>query len=692
MTVEPRSYSVARRAGAAAATVRGALAEAPGLPAQAAALIALLYLAGREGGYYATDWYPVGLVVIALLALWVGMVPPRRRLDLATVAAALLVVFGAWALLSISWADEAAVAWDGANRALLYAALFSLFALWPPGAREARLLVALVGLGIALIGAVELLRWASAADPRAFTLDGRLSEPVGYQNGNVALWMMGAFACLWLAVTRDAGPVVRGLALGAVPLLGSLAWLGQSRGSLFTLPLALLVFLAVTPDRLRVLAALVPCALAFAVALGPTLDIIDLESRRLLPALVDEATRAIVVPAVLLAGLGALVAVAERRFAPAPPSARRIKRTATVVVAIVAVAGTVVAVTQADVVSEASDRWGEFKSNESTGTGSSRLSSGGTNRYDFWTVAWDAFEREPVRGLGMDNFQQEYALHGDTDEKPRFPHSLELSVLSQTGIVGGVLMLAALGAAVAAALAAAYRPRRRLPPGAVAAAGPAAAAFAVFASWLLHTSVDWLYELPALGGIAFAMLGLAAAVRYGERNGSREDGDTAHGPRTWSRAARLVALVGALAVAISFALPWLAERQLDDALDIWRADPQAAYDRLDRAAALNPISTRPRLFEGAMANELGEPRRAERAYRRVVDQEPRDAFAWMQLAVLASARQNERLARRYSTRAEALAPRDEVVDLVRRRIASGRTITPQQLNRQVLKNTVDDSD
>ena len=320
--------------------------------------------------------------------------------------------------------------------------------------------------------------------------------------------------------------MVRGLALGAVPLLGSLAWLGQSRGSLFTLPLALLVFLAVTPDRLRVLAALVPCALALAVALGPTLDIIDLESRRLLPALVDEATRAIVVPAALLAGLGALVAAAERRFAPAPPSARRIRLTATVVVAILAVAGTVVAVTQADVASEVSERWEEFKSNESTGTGSSRLSSGGTNRYDFWTVAWDAFEREPVRGLGMDNFQQEYALHGNTDEKPRFPHSLELSVLSQTGVVGGLLMLAALTAAVAAAVATAFRARRRLPPGAIAAAGPAAAALGVFVSWLLHTSVDWLYELPALGGIAFAMLGLAAAVHDGERN---------DGPRTWGR-------------------------------------------------------------------------------------------------------------------------------------------------------------
>jgi hypothetical protein len=673
MTVEPRSYSVARRAGAAAA-VRGGLAEAPGLPAQAAALIALLYLAGTEGGYYPTDWYPVGLVAIALLALWVGMVPPRGRPGLAAVAAALLVVFGAWALVSLSWADQAAAAWDGANRALLYAALFSLFAFWPLAAREARLLVALLGLGIALIGAVELIRWAGAADPTAYMLDGRLSEPVGYQNGDVALWMMGAFACLWLAATRDAAPVPRGLALGAVPLLGSLAWLGQSRGSLFTLPLALLVFLAVTPDRLRVLAALVPCALAMAVALGPTLDIIDVESPRMLPALVDDATRAILLPAVLLAGLGALVAVFDRRFTPSPSSARRIRLTATALVIVVAAAGVVVAV-QADVGSEVSERWDQFKSNESEGTGSSRLSSGGTNRYDFWTVAWDAFEREPVRGLGMDNFQLEYALNGSSTEKPRFPHSFELAVLSQTGVVGGLLMLAALSAAVAAA----YRAPRRLPRAVLAVAGPAAASLGVFAAWLLHTSVDWLYELPGLGGIAFAMLGLATAVREGEPNGSRP---------MWGRAARLVVLAGVLAAAISFALPWLAEREVDRALDVWRADPQTAYDRLDRAGGLNPLSTRPQLVEGAMANQLGEPRRAERAYRVVVDREPRDAFAWMQLAVLASTRQDERLARRYASRAAALSPRDKVVKLVRRRIASGRKITPQQLNREVLNCVV----
>jgi hypothetical protein len=672
MTVEPRSYSVARRAGPAAA-IRGALAGAPGLPAQAAALIALLYLAGTEGGYYPTDWYPVGLVAIALLALWVGMVPPRGRPGLAAVAAALLVVFGAWALVSLSWADQPAAAWDGANRALLYAALFSLFAFWPSAAREARLLVALLGLGIALIGAVELLRWAGAPDPTAFMLDGRLSEPVGYQNGNVALWMMGAFACLWLAATRDVAPVLRGLALGAVPLLGSLAWLGQSRGSLFTLPLALLVFLAVAPDRLRVLAALVPCAVAMAVALGPTLDIIDVESPRMLPALVDEATRAILVPAVLLAGLGALVAVLDRRWTPSPSSARRIRLTGTVVVIVVAVAGAVVAV-QADVGSEVSERWDQFKSNESEGIGSSRLGSGGTNRYDFWTVAWDAFEREPVRGLGMDNFQLEYALHGTSTEKPRFPHSFELAVLSQTGVVGGLLMLAALAAAVAAA----YRAPRRLPRAALSVAGPAAASLGVFAAWLLHTSVDWLYELPGLGGIAFAMLGLATAVREGERNG----------PRIWSRAARLVVLAGVLAVAISFTLPWLAEREVDRALDVWRTDPQTAYDRLDRAATLNPVSTRPQLVEGAVANQLAEPRRAERAYRVVVDREPRDAFAWMQLAALASTRLDERLARRYASQAAALAPRDEVVKLVRRRIASGWKITPQQLNREVLNCVV----
>ena len=271
----------------------------------------------------------------------------------------------------------------------------------------------------------------------------------------------------------------------------------------------------------------------------------------------------------------------------------------------------------------------------------------------------------------MDNFQQDYMVRGESREKPRFPHSFELAVLSETGIVGGLLVLAALVAAVAAALRA-----RRGP-----AAGPVAAALGVFGYWLLHTSVDWLYELPALGGIAFAMLGLAAAVR------DPVPPEPAPAPerRPPLRALRLAAPLIAVAAAVSFALPWLAEREVDRAADSWRVASAAAYKRLDRAAALNPLSARPPLFEGTIAVQLDQPRRAEQAYLEALDREPRNSYAWLMLSALASARQDVELSRRRIARAIALAPQDEATRMARDKIRAGEEITAQQVNRAVLK-------
>jgi tetratricopeptide (TPR) repeat protein len=676
MTVEERRYRPARR-DAAAAAVRRVLVDAPGLPAQALVLAVLLYLAAADGGYYAVDWYPAGLVVLVLVGLWAALVPPRpapRRLAVA--ATALFVAFGVWALVSIAWADEASAAWDGGNRALMYAALFGLFSLWPVPAAVARWLVALAGIGIAAIGLVELIRWSGSADPDSFLLGNRFSEPVGYQNGDVALWLMGALACLWAATVRELPAVLRGLALGAVPLLGSLAWLGQSRGSLFALPVAGLVFLAIVPGRLRLIAALVPCALAVAVSIEPALDVVD-ASREALPPLVDDVARAILIPAAVVALLGFLAALLDRRWTPGPAAARRISAVAAAVVAVAVVAGLGVAGTQAgELRSDLSERWDQFKSSEYEGSGSARLSSGGTNRYDFWTVAWDTFQREPLRGVGMDNFQQDYALRGKSLEKPRYPHSLELAVLSETGVVGALLLLAGLLTALAAAFAA----RRRLAP--LGAAGPGMAAAGVFAYLFLHTSVDWQYELPALGGLAFAFLGLAAGVTASTREPGARSGRSRP---TVSRAGRIAVPVAAALVAVSFALPWLAEREIDQAIGDWRTSPQDAYDSLDRAATLNPLSVTPLLYEGGIAALSGDAGRASRAYLEAVDQEPRNSSAWLQLAVLAQVRQDRRDARRYARRAARLAPRDEATKAIRARIAAGSEISAEQANRILLK-------
>jgi tetratricopeptide (TPR) repeat protein len=647
-----------------------ALRGAPGLPAQAVALVALLYLAATEGGYYAIDWYPVGLVLLALVAVWGLAVPRAGPPSRATLAALVLFgLFAAWSLCSVAWADEASAAWEGGNRALLYAALFGLFSLWTVGAREARWLLGLFGLGVALLGLVELLRFAAAGDPGEYLLGGRLAEPVGYQNGNVALWVMGALACLWLAASREPHPVIRGLGLGGTSLLGSLALMGQSRGALFALPVALLLFLALAPGRLRLLAALAAVAPAVALAAGPVLDLVDGAESAALPRLVDDAARAIVLPSALLAALGAAAALADLRWTPPAETVRRTRVVAAAVLGVAALALAGVALARAgDLRVELSERWEEFKSGEEAEEGTARLGSGSTNRYDFWTVAWESFEREPLRGVGSDNFQQDYLARGSTREKPRFPHSLELAVLSQTGVVGGLLFAGGLGAALAAALAL----RRRL---AGAAAGAVAAALAVFLYWLLHASVDWLYELPALGGLAFALLGLATAVRDEEAL-----------PRRARLPARVAAPLLAAAAALSFVPLWLAEREIDRATEIWRESPTAAYDRLERAADLNRVSARPALLEGTIALRVGQPTRAERAFREALRREPRNAYAWLELAALASSRGDRAEARRRIERAVELDPRDEATRLARERIAAGERITPREVNRAVVKN------
>jgi O-antigen ligase len=668
MAVDFRRYMLRRppwRGDSLAAVLRSA----PGLPAQVVAIGALLYLAATDGGYYATDWYPAGLVVLALLAFWGAGVPRVGHASGATlVALALLGLFAAWSLCSVVWAGEASAAWDGGNRAVLYVALFALFSLWTVGTRQARWLLTLVGLGIGLLGVVELLRFSAAGDPEAYMLGGRFSEPVGYQNGNVALWLMGALPCVWLAASREPHPVIRGLALGAASMLSSLALLGQSRGSLFALPVALLLFVALVPGRLRVLAALGAAALAVGFAAGPVLDVVDGAEGPDLPQLVDDAARAIVLPSALLAALGALAALADRRWTPSAGSVRRIRAAGAGVLAVAALALVAAAVTQAgDLRSEVSERWNEFKSGEDAAGGTARLGSAGTNRYDFWTVAWESFEREPLHGVGSDNFQQDYLARGGTREKPRYPHSLELAVLSQTGIVGALLFAGALAAALAAALA-----RRRALSG--TAAGAVAAAVGAFAYWLLHASVDWLYELPALGGLALALLALATAVR---------EGDAA--PDRGGAGLRLGAPLLAGVAAMSFVLPWLAAREIDTAAEVWRASPADAYEHLDRAAGFNPLSARPALVEGTIALQVDQPTRAEGAFRAAVEREPRNAYAWLELAALASERGESALARRRIARALSLDPRDEATRIARDRIAAGDTITPRELSRAILK-------
>ena len=128
------------------------------------ALLAAVALFGiwvqADGGQPLTSWAPGAIGVVALLsaALWVipnswADVPVAVR-----VAAGLLCGYAAWSYLSITWAEAKGDAWDGANRTLLYLAVFALFALWRQRSRTAAVVLIAWVLVVEVLAVAALLR------------------------------------------------------------------------------------------------------------------------------------------------------------------------------------------------------------------------------------------------------------------------------------------------------------------------------------------------------------------------------------------------------------------------------------------------------------------------------------------------------------------------------------------------------
>jgi len=637
-----------------------------------------LALAASEGGFLPIAWYPAALFLAALLVLALLTVPLGARPPRAVLAAVLLLAaYAVWTYVSITWADNQGEAWDGANRTLAYAVVFTLFALWPIGGRAATIVLGAFGLGVAALGLFVLVRASGAADALQYFVGGRFVDPVGYPNGNVALWFSGLLPCVFIAGRREVPAAVRGVALGGAGLLAGLALLGQSRGWLFTLPLTLILFLAVAPGRARNAIALLATAGAAVVAAGPVLEVFrGVQGEAAAEPLIAAAARTILLGSAALAVVGTVVAYIDRAVAVSRDTARR--TSFAVMACVVAAACGAVAVvwaTYGSPVARASTAWEQFKSNEAPAGGTSRFSSAlGQNRYDFWSVAWSEFADAPVTGVGVDNFQQDYLARGRSTERPRYPHSLEMRVIAQTGVVGALLLAGGLAAAAFAALRGA-KARRGLHG---AAAG---ASLATFAYWVVHGSGDWFWELPALGASAFAMLGLAVALSPRDALVER----VARRPLAHGRARLAAVAVAAAALVLTLAPPWLAYRQIDFALDSWADSPADAFARLDRAARLNPLSSQADATAGAIALRLARPFTAQRRFGAALARNPRSALANLQLGAIASQLGRRDDARRSLERAAALNPRDEITRSALERLRSGKPLDAEALYDQVVR-------
>jgi len=143
--------------------------------------------------------------------------------------------------------------------------------------------------------------------------------------------------------------------------------------------------------------------------------------------------------------------------------------------------------------------------------------------------------------------------------------------------------------------------------------------------------------------------------------------------------------VPATILLVSFVLPWLAEREVERAATQWRSSPGAAFDRLERAQALNPLAPKPHLVAAAIAVQTEDEARAGVELREVLQLEPRTPFALAELAALASERGQDGVAKRLLERASGYAPNDKVVKVALEQLRSGRPIDVRSLNSRYLK-------
>lgn len=531
-----------------------------GIAAAAAALVA--FMAFNAGGFFPGT---TALVVLALLLVLVLFVTLARAPGAALrprllAAVGLLALFGLWQLISSSWSHapgRAAVAFD---LTLLYVLVVTVCGLTVD--RPSRLRGLVLGVLAALVAAC-VAGLLSRTLPDVFPVspnvaNERLSFPLTYWN---ALGIIGACAlilCLGLTSTPREHLAVRVATAAAVPALAATILFTFSRGSIAAGVLGALLMVAFAPHRhlLSGLLASVPPAI---VAVVVAYDADALAQRDpTTAAAVSQGRTVIVVVAACCIVAGLLRAVLARTLDPVLARRRPLGSRVTLAIG----AGVAVLIVVAGVAAGAPHRldtaYDRFVhgSRIAESDQRERLTDPGNNgRLSHWRVALDAFEDQPVHGTGAGTYQNEWNRRRKEHFDVLNAHSLFLEELSETGVVGVVLLVLGLLVLAGGVLARLRGPGRPL----------WAAIGAAMIAWLAYAGIDWVWQMPAAGAFFFAF-GAAALARPAVE---RDDAQPA--AASLGRTPRLVAGIALLLVAITPVRLALSQAHLDDAIDALRA-------------------------------------------------------------------------------------------------------------------------
>jgi tetratricopeptide (TPR) repeat protein len=468
---------------------------ATGIAFVAAVGLVLMY-ALRGGAYDVVVFEEYGLLIWVALAAGIalGLLPRVRPHTVVLLLLGALLAYAAWTALSLLWTESAEQTTFEVARCADYLGLVALIALTVD--RDTwRTAAAGLGFGALL---VCLLAVGSRLYPALYPVDyvnhgfdtSRLSYPFGYWNA-VAAW---AAMCMTIALAWSAHEVTpwrRAIALGLLPAASMAAYLSYSRAGVGGTTLGVLLVLALSRNRITALSHAVIAAGAAAIGIVAV---------RAAPAIANGTgthgaggVLAALILGMVLCAAGALLTHklgVDRLGLPRRPGRALLIAGAIVVVAAGAAFGP-------HLVSQA---WHSFSHpvDDASSNPSQRLLSLSGTRYPVWKSALKAFSAHPVTGTGAGTFQFWWNVHGTTDEFLQNAHNIWLQNLAELGAPGLILIVLVALAALATAIAVRRRAHRR------ASAGVSVAFLAAFAVYLLHASVDWMWESTAVTVLALA--------------------------------------------------------------------------------------------------------------------------------------------------------------------------------------------
>ena len=579
------------------------------------------------GGSSDAAIFPIGagalaLALAAMAATLAGVMPLPRIVTAGAVCLLLLTLLVVWEGITILWSVAPDRSWAYTNRGLAYLAFLVLGIFAGALARRAPTLVA-AGLGLFIAGA---LAWALAGKIAPGLVDdggriARLRIPIGHWNGLALLFVLGLPLALWLASERRHARLLRA---GAVAFLYALVVglvLTYSRGGILAGIAAVVVWVALTSERVEGVIALLLAApfaagvLVFTFQLSGIVEDGQEFSARAADGKVFGLALGLGLAGTFLAALAVSHLEARR---PLTEETRAGARRAVMLGLVgLALAGTIALAARAPATADWIERQADAFANPPTELvtqEASRLTSlSSNNRWSWWNEAWDAFRAEPLTGVGASSFPTVHRLLRSDPLTVTTPHNVPLQLLAETGIVGALL---GCGAAVAA-LAGAFCALRRLSGRERASAAALTAGIVAF---VLHSLVDFDWDFVALVAPVLVATGVLFAT------------GRAHASARRSLAYVLVPVALFAAAFVSLGAPWLADRRVDDAYAaLGEGRAEVGLRAADRARSLNPLALDPLYAHASAQTLLGDVEGARLTLIEAVELQPFEADAWYAL-------------------------------------------------------------